>query len=79
MLKPNENNILRGDFSVCQVENKDSVIHQRLFDLGFTLVFNMATHIDGGQIDQVWTRMIDQSMVLEVKLVLSTKLYLRAP
>ena len=54
MLTPNKQTLIMGDFNICYKKEENNNVFGKLRSLGFKQLVKHSTHIEGGQIDQVF-------------------------
>ena len=60
--------IICGDFNICYQEQRKNVIFNKLDDFGFLQLVREATHLKGGNIDQVWSNHNHRTVKVDVAL-----------
>ena len=48
--------LVSGDFNICTMDNPNNPVTRALKDIGFHLLVDVATHIQGGHIDHLYWR-----------------------
>ena len=62
-IQPRKSYLLIGDMNICSRRDQNHKIFKTLRNLGFTLITNVPTHIQGGHIDQAWIRLQEENCV----------------
>ena len=57
--------VVCGDFNFCFVENHRHEIRITLENMGYCMIHDFSTHLQGGHLDQVWVRLHDKNIQIK--------------
>ena len=61
LITKNRTTIVGGDFNVCALKNPSNLITEELRKLKFEQIVKEATHIDGGLLDHLYIKEVEDS------------------